>query len=667
MNKSFLRGSTAQSHSTLLEYSTPSDAIQVPNKLKLLRRIGYVLFGLQFLGLLAFSAHIYEHFSLTWDFAIYDQAWWLIGHGQLLPYDTVLRTSFWGHHGELIVWPLALITSQLPTGPTMLFLQDLATVGAEIVAFAWVCRLLQKESSAKGMPATAIAGCVLIVLLVNPWTWWSIAQDFHLEAFMALFSILLARDLEEEKPTAWIWAILLLSCGDVASIIVFGVGISAVLASRKRHVLRRYGLILIAVALGWIILLSLLGADQSHTLSDGYGYLAGLGSNGTHYASMLQIAFGALIHPSRWLNVLWTHRLDVYATIAIFGIIPIASNWGSGVPTVVLLSNNLNMYQNGVFAAPGYQGQPIAGFLAVGLATVINAINRRRPWLAWILSVLIVVNALGWSIVWLPRTNDEWVNTTSPAVQVLNRAVTSIPVNDELIVSQGVAGRFANRPLIYPYRTGATFPIIGSQIYFVLTAYQGVETVGVSGTLGSIYEVAKMGANLVAHGGGIWIFRWTPPPGQTQIQLPLQSKVLPAWALETNIGQPVLNGTYKTWHMEVPSSRSAGYGVFGAYFRLFPGQYDVSVSTVTSAPVNVEIWDDNRKVLLERVNFLGMKGSPIVVPFTLSSVVGSKTFPGILPFAILPLKPPPGELIEVRVWIPASTTASISSVSIQAA
>lgn len=671
--------------------------------MNLVRRVAWLLFGLQLIAMLAFSASIYHHYALTWDFAIYHQAWWLIAHGNLAPFDTTTRTSFWGHHGEAIIWPLALLTSPFPTGATMLALQDLATVAAELVAFSWVCDVVTGHNSGAGdvgdnttgddghgaarMPGFAIAACVLVLLLVNPWTWWSIAQDFHLEAFMAFFALMLARDVSRRTRRCWLWALLLLSCGDVAATIAIGVGISALIAGRHDPATRRRGLIIVALSALFAIFLVLFGADQSHTLSDGYGYV--VGAHGNTSAGFTQIALGALVHPTRLLSTLYQHRLDVYGVIAAMGVVGIFTPWGAGVPTVVLLSNNLNRYQGGVFAAPGYQGFPATGFLAVGLASFIRWVANKNTTAAWALTGLLVANAIGWAAVWLPRTSSEWIHTTPGAVKVLNGAVTGIPSNAEVIASQGIAGRFSSRNYIYPYRGRATFPIDSPVVYFILSAYQGVETVPVSGSLAAIAKVStQLGATLLARNAGIWVFKWSPPDGLASVTLPSRSTREPGWALKSAVGTPVTSGPPATWSMNVSPNAPSGYAAYGAYWRLLPGNYLATVHCTTSAPVNVEVWNDQAGTLIDRINMLGTPTSPIHVPIDIASGVSTRagtgspsgssagsrtssasktgTFSGVAAFLITPLPPPPGELIEVRVFVPTGTAVSISSVDLVA-
>ena len=68
--------------------SRPHDSLQK------VRRIGLAVLGLKFLGFCAWSLLLYRRFALTPDFAQYQQAWYLIAHGNLNPYDTVREFRF---------------------------------------------------------------------------------------------------------------------------------------------------------------------------------------------------------------------------------------------------------------------------------------------------------------------------------------------------------------------------------------------------------------------------------------------------------------------------------------------------------------------------------------------------------------------------------------------
>src|SRR5208282_6886371 len=73
--------------------------------------VALVLVCLQLVGLILYSWYLYQHFDLLQDFAHNAQAWYLIGHGHLLPLDTVRypTTPFLRDHLDLVMWPLSLL------------------------------------------------------------------------------------------------------------------------------------------------------------------------------------------------------------------------------------------------------------------------------------------------------------------------------------------------------------------------------------------------------------------------------------------------------------------------------------------------------------------------------------------------------------------------------
>jgi hypothetical protein len=103
------------------------------------RTIGFVLLGIQFFGFCWWSSVLTHHFALTWDFAAYEQAASLIGHGHLDPWSTVLSTSFVRNDYEFVIWLIAPLQRLWPHPMTLKVLQDLATVDAEAIALDWMC------------------------------------------------------------------------------------------------------------------------------------------------------------------------------------------------------------------------------------------------------------------------------------------------------------------------------------------------------------------------------------------------------------------------------------------------------------------------------------------------------------------------------------------------
>ncbi len=136
---------------------TAAHARPVP-PMRRVRRAGYGLLGLQLVLALAWSTVQYDRFALTFDFTIFHQAWYLIAHGDLDPWSTIKLSYFWQDHSEFIMWPLALLYWVWPHSVVLLYVQDIAVVGAEAVAFTWLSELAAQRQAARmrgGWPAAA--------------------------------------------------------------------------------------------------------------------------------------------------------------------------------------------------------------------------------------------------------------------------------------------------------------------------------------------------------------------------------------------------------------------------------------------------------------------------------------------------------------------------------
>src|SRR5205807_3980179 len=121
--------------------------------------------------------------------------------------------AFWQNHAEFIMWPLALPYWIFPSGVLLLWLQDIGVVGAELVAFLWLCEIAHRHRP-DDPDARWLAGAGLVLLAVNPFSWWAVSFDFHAECLAVLFAALVARDLANGRRRAWAWAVALLACGD---------------------------------------------------------------------------------------------------------------------------------------------------------------------------------------------------------------------------------------------------------------------------------------------------------------------------------------------------------------------------------------------------------------------------------------------------------------------
>jgi hypothetical protein len=114
--------------------------------------------------------------------------------------------------------------------------------------------------------------------------------------------------------------------------------------------------------------------------------------------------------------------------------------------------------------------------------------------------------------------------TIGPATAAqLGRVQAGIPGSDEVIASQGVIGRFANRQLIFPFLDvadeGQIVPVFGRPVVVVLTD-DGIEYATAAGTARAVAYLRSLGARPLAAGAGVYAFEWLPPPGTRRLVFP---------------------------------------------------------------------------------------------------------------------------------------------------
>ncbi len=626
-------------------------------------RLGWTLFVLQLAYLMGFSLLQYHRFALTIDYVSYQQAFYSIAHGHLNPVDTAHhRASIWLNDGDSFVWPLAILGIPFGgNGLVLLWLQDLAIVGTGAVAFSWVLDLTRRPSWPSRLSPIWVVGTCLVLLIANPWSYWTAAFDFHSEPLGAFFLILAARSLERGRfRSCAVWAVCTMLCGALMAAMVAGLGISALLAGRKW---RRAGLALVASGVGGIVILASVGLKGGGTPALEYGYLATGSSSVPSALGTGSLALGILRHPGQVLETIWNHRLNIFANLAPAGLVGVLTPWGFGVPFVVLLANTLASYI--LFGSPGFQNFPLYGFVVFGTAFFLARLGRGHSWgppaAKWLCGALLI-SSLFWSIVWVPQTYRQWIHVSSAAARVLARVEADVPPNAEVIVSQGVSGRFSNRKDIYMLGPG-TIPVHANPVYFVVAPYQGIEG-PVDQTLGLLWSIAgTLHTRLVTAGAGVWAFRWDPPPNVRAVTLP-QSPTVPGWALPTAEGSAVLVGPVADWHMA--SGSEAGDVVDEAYWREAPGRYVATVALASTGPATIEVRNADTGDLLASRHLLSTNGlTDVFVDADNSRNIRPPVFAGIGPARIQPVPPPRDDQLEVRVIAPARSDVSVYSVELR--
>jgi Predicted membrane protein (DUF2079) len=500
--------------------------------------IGVAVFAAQFILLLLHSWYLWDHFDLTSDFGQYSQAWQQIATGHLNPYDTTYAW-YYPHYGypfyqadlELILWPLSLLYWVYPHSIDLLIVQDVALAGAGLVAYRWVLEHLQLHAPSRRF-ALLVGGGVLLVLVLQPWTYWAASYDYHSEPLAAFFVLLAGRDLWAGRRRGWVWVALTLLCGNVAASYVVALGIAAIISGRRRW---RTGLVLVLVGAAWLGLVGLVHSGKGAALS-AYAYLDHRTTVNDTIGGIVTIVTGMAIHPgiaARTLSHRWS---DVYQFVSGAGTIGVFSAFGGVLAVVVLAPSALNSSPAFISAIGGAQNIMAVLAVAVGIAMLATWLTRQGEghsprWrtgltaAALALVLAAVVQSAVVSAHQTPLSGQTFERVDSGAASALAAVSARVPQQDEVIVSQGVSGRFGQRHNFYPYfgafADGQTVPVFGHTVYVVLTPTQGLEPAPVASTNAAIALMRGLGARQIEARDGVYAFAWQVPEGRHSITFPV--------------------------------------------------------------------------------------------------------------------------------------------------
>ena len=573
-----------------------------PVALRRARIVGFALIGVQLIGLGWWSYVLASRYALTKDFAEYEQAAFLLAHGHLNPYSTIVSNTFWQDHGDFMFLPIALVQALWLHPVVLSWAQDLAIVGAEAIAFAWICEIAARRAQHDRrlvLPVLLIAlGVVLLV--ANPWIAWGLSFDYHVEAVSTLFLLATLYDLHHDRRRVWVWVVCCLLSGDIGGTYIVASGISGVLVSRS---LWRRGVAIAALGLATLIAFSLLHFNHG-TNSHAYGPLVfanGSAENSGQAFSAITILTSVLEHPARAMHILWQNRGDAWANTSPVGIVGLF--WLPVMPVLILILAEGQLASQ-LFAAPGFQNLPIASLAAVGTVAICSAVAGRhlgrKRWLAPSLIALLMANAIAWAVVWLPQVKINWLRVTPAAAMTLKSIESKIGSQDEVLVSQGIVGGFAYRPAIYPlFSPTITVPVRATKVWIILAPSQGVETASVSGVYEDIDELSTdPSMRLVVAKDGIWAFAWKVPPGVRTLELkPSSHAYTPAWTVPGKAGIAIDIGPERDWH--VASTAQVGDVIDHDYWRELPGAYTARVTLAVSSTANVEVWNTTTSTTAE--------------------------------------------------------------------
>ena len=629
-----------------------------PGSLQRVHAYGLLLIVIWFFILAWWSSDLAGHFSLTFDYSFYAQAWYLIAHGHLNPYSSVGIEPYWHNAFETVVWPLAPLWYLWPHPVTLLWAQDAATAGCFSVLFLWMCELVAGglERARLKSWTVALPACGVVLLVASPWPFWIDSFDFHPEALDLLIVLLTAHALwKGQSLRAWLWVLASLLSGALGATYVAGLGLSALLAGQRW---RRTGMVLVALGVVWLVILSRVGGDHASGI---YSDL----TQGLHvsHPSTNTLAKIIIEHPSRAVSAIWSVHTDLYADLASGGVIGFFSPWSFGITLLVLLEGGLTGQAQ--FIEP-YVQNSLPAIVLVPFGTVVICIalaasrHRWRQVLAALLAAIAVVNVLGWAHDWTRSVKPHYLIVPTASAITLRRALGRIPANAEVIVSQGVAGPFALRPWVYVVVKGPrdTYPIHSRTVWFVITPDIGIETEAGTAADAQIYQlIDHFHARLVVASHDVFVLKWRPRRGQRELTFSNHFMV-PLWSLTSPVIFTRPPGPARTWHL---TSATPGQLNIDDYWTVQGGAYSAAVRLASTGPVRVQLLDDSTGKVLQQetvpstggaIETRGFKGH--FVSHTTQTVSSGSSV-----FQVDPVEPPQGDILQLRVVNLGTTRVSV--------
>jgi hypothetical protein len=511
----------------------------------------------QLIALLVYTTHLYGRFDVSVDFAHNAQAWYLIGHGNLNPVDTVriAPTPFWRDHFDLVVWPLSLLRWISPGPVVLLWVQDLAIVATELVTLFWVAAVCTEKLRSHRDAAGIVA---MVALVANPWWYETASFDVHMPPLGLPLLVFAGYAFWKGRfRGALIASLCALLFGAVVAELVLVLGVAALCSRRVRGsggALWAGGTALIGLA--WIGLINVLGANEASNIASNYGYLADPGQS----ATIFHILKGAALHPSRATHVLSLRWRAILFELLPTGFVGLATSWGFFffigllVPVALTGSFAYSLPTGGAF-----QNLPAMPFIFIGSVIVLTSLAstvparapaapgkgraltrerhvgalrdaarrwwsapRRGPAVALLLASVATVLSLAQGATMIQRIPHDWLLVDAAQASDLEEATALIPTDAEVICSYGVMGRFAEREHILALAAAPqSFAVSARKVFFVITPYLGYEELDPEDAIADVEFVhSQLHASMLIDNKGVAVLEWTPQVGTPSIVLP---------------------------------------------------------------------------------------------------------------------------------------------------
>ncbi|HLI53929.1 MAG TPA: hypothetical protein VKU88_06375 [Acidimicrobiales bacterium] len=189
------------------------------------------------------------------------------------------------------------------------------------------------------------------------------------------------------------------------------------------------------------------------------------------------------------------------------------------VPLITLFVDNAH---SGIrFAKPNlFQSWPVWPLGVVGSVWVLGRLRRIGStgmiWKVFLCATLLssaLVAVFGFSYY------PAYLNVPADSAARIGADLREIPQQAEVVVCEGIAGWFGDRPNVTVIMSNPVrVPLPGGEVYFVLSPHVGGEP---TADTESVLDVVRseLHASVVSHRHGVWVLRWTPPPGQRSFVL----------------------------------------------------------------------------------------------------------------------------------------------------
>jgi len=284
----------------------------------------------------------------------------------------------------------------------------------------------------------------------------------------------------------------------------------------------------LAIGVVWTAAVHGLGFANGSNLA-GYSALVNTTPK-TGPVTMFDLLRALTIHPTR---IYWAVKAKsglVYENAIPTGFLGLLNPWTFGVTLMVLLSTAL--ISQPIFLQSGFQCIPA---YAIGLAgtvlTVVAILSHANPLshrrirraAAAAIGALVVAQVIGLAAVMLPRTSSNWVRISATQADVLGTVLAATPPNAQVIISDGVMGRFSGRESVepIPWWGGSAYPVRSRVVIFVVVPSAGIESLPPTDEVSAMHYVRDvLHARPIAAEHGVYGFRWQAPPNVHSLTLP---------------------------------------------------------------------------------------------------------------------------------------------------